>query len=215
MTSRARLPSAAMLSRRGPRCRDIGRLGGEPARAGARAGHHSRQRLADLVGDRGRQLAQRREPRHVRQLHLRLGQRLLRAPFLGDVRGDAAAAVGPSPRVADQGAAAVDPACLAVGPDDAERHVEPLVAFARQPASPRGSHVVPVLRMDSLDPGFRVVLHIAERASPDLLVPRAHVQHAPRRDRLGPDDFRDGLGHEPETPLAFLERALDAPPGSR
>src|SRR6185436_9760818 len=103
------------------------------------------------------------------------------------------------------GAATVDPACFAVGPDDRECQVEPLVAFARQPSSPRGSHVVPVLRMDSLDPGFRVALHIAERTSPNLLVPGAHIQHEPWHDRFGPDDFRDGLGHEPETPLAFFE----------
>ena len=54
-------------------------LRGEPAHAGIRAIHHGTERLIDFMGDRGRQLAQRRQPRHVRQLCLRLAQGFLGA----------------------------------------------------------------------------------------------------------------------------------------
>ena len=77
---------------RRPRFRDVRRLGGEPARACASAGDHPPQGLADLVGDRGGQLAERRQPRHVRELRagglqrmVLLPQPLLRELALGDV----------------------------------------------------------------------------------------------------------------------------------
>ena len=49
----------------------------EPAHAGIGAIDHGAERLIDFMGDRGRQLAQRRQPRHVGQLRLRLAQGLL------------------------------------------------------------------------------------------------------------------------------------------
>ena len=77
---------------RRPRFRDVGRIGGEPARARAGAGDHPPQGLADLVGDRGGQLAERRQPRHVRELRsgrlqrmVLVPQPLLRELALGDV----------------------------------------------------------------------------------------------------------------------------------
>ena len=63
------------------RFRNVGRLGGEPARAGGRARHHRAQRLADLVDDRGGQLAQRVHAIRMRELRLQSTQPL--ALFLG------------------------------------------------------------------------------------------------------------------------------------
>ena len=68
-------------------------LGGEPAHAGIGAIDHGAERLIDFMGDRGRQLAQRRQPCHVRQLRLGLAQGLL-GPLAFDELTDLAADAG-------------------------------------------------------------------------------------------------------------------------
>ena len=55
---------------------EVGTLGVEPVARGVRVGRDRRERLVHLVGDRRRQLAQRRDASDVRELGLRLLQRL-------------------------------------------------------------------------------------------------------------------------------------------
>ena len=114
--------------------------------------------------------------------------------------------------VADQGPAAVDPACLAVGPDDPERHVQPVLSLARQPSLPRRPHVIPVFRMDRLDPGLRVALEIAKRTPQICSYLGLMIKHFPGRERLDPEHLRHRLGHQPEALLALVHRLLGAPP---
>ncbi len=58
------------------RFRHLGRLGSEPARAGGGAGDHRPQGLADLVDNRGGQLAQRVHAVRMRELGLQSTQPL-------------------------------------------------------------------------------------------------------------------------------------------
>ena len=60
-------------------------LGGEPAHAGARVIDHGAEGLIDFMGNGGGEFAQRRHPRHVPQLRLRLPQGLFGLLALGDV----------------------------------------------------------------------------------------------------------------------------------
>ena len=75
MISPARWPSATTRSGRLPGFLQVVRR--EPAHAGTGVIDHGAERLVDFVRDRGRQLAHRRQPRHVRQLRLGMAQRLL------------------------------------------------------------------------------------------------------------------------------------------
>src|SRR6185436_21097277 len=56
------------VAERCARFRDIGRHGGKPARACSSAGDHRAQWLADFVCNRGGQLAERGQVRHVSKL---------------------------------------------------------------------------------------------------------------------------------------------------
>ena len=62
---------------RGTACsRQIGGLAAEPADAGVRIGDHGGERLGDFMGNRGGEFAERRHARDMRELGLRLAQRL-------------------------------------------------------------------------------------------------------------------------------------------
>ena len=185
----------------------------KPALGGGRIGDHRAQRLVDLVRDRGGELPHRGHPRDVSEFCLCPGQRLLGVPRFGDVLAGAARAIGPSMRVADQRPSAVDEAGFAVGPGDAERRIEAVISLARQPALVGVAHPAPVFRMNRLHPRLRVALEVSDRTTPDLFVPRAHVQQLARLDGFEPEHLRDRLGHRPEPVIALLQRALDAPTG--
>src|SRR6202022_2609069 len=57
----------------------------QPAQPGAPLTHDGCERLVDLMGDRGRELAHCREARRAGELRLRVSQRLLGMPALCDV----------------------------------------------------------------------------------------------------------------------------------
>ena len=86
--SRARSAYRDVYKRQGPF--DVGRIVLQPALAGAAAGGDGRQRLVDLVSDRGGQLAQAVDARHARQLRARFECRVLgRRPLERQVGGHA------------------------------------------------------------------------------------------------------------------------------
>ena len=98
MTSPARLLSLDDPSENFPHFLQIGRLGGEPERSGLSVDRHRVDRLADLMGDRGRQLPHRRDAIDMSQFRLRfavsplaLAQVLLCQLTLGQIEheGDA------------------------------------------------------------------------------------------------------------------------------
>ena len=70
---------------RGPGLVEIGRGVREPTERGIAVGDHGGERLIDLVGDRCREFAHRRQPRHAREFRLRLVHRRSGAHALGFV----------------------------------------------------------------------------------------------------------------------------------
>jgi hypothetical protein len=64
---------------------DVRRIGGQHAQAGAGVGDDARQRLVDLVRDRGGQGPEGRDPGHVGELRPRPAERLFREPSIRHV----------------------------------------------------------------------------------------------------------------------------------
>ena len=78
-------------------------------------------------------------------------------------------------RVAHGVTARLDPADACVGASDAVAQFE---LDGKQPGAQLLAHRHAVLRQDGLDPRGRIAVQALDAAAPDLLVGRAHVQHA-------------------------------------
>src|ERR1700738_955810 len=83
------LAVAHYLPERLTRFLEFGRVPLKPAQPGAPLTHDGGERLIDLVCDRGGELAHGREPCSAGELRLRISQRLLGMPALGDVHDHA------------------------------------------------------------------------------------------------------------------------------
>ena len=89
ITSPARLPSSTMPLSASLALLEIGRGVGQPSERRISVGDDRSERLVDFMGDGSRELAHGREPRHSRELRLRLVHGRVGADALGLVHRDA------------------------------------------------------------------------------------------------------------------------------
>src|SRR5690606_13008435 len=128
----------------------------------------------------------------------------LRAPAVRDVLGDADETRDPAVLIQDRERAVSDAADLAIGPDDPVLDVVLAARLSRQ----RGDDARPVLRVDRVDPGGRVLVEPAPRPAPDRLVAGADVQHALLVDGRDPEHLADVLDQLAQQPFAVAQPQL-------